>query len=206
MEECLVGPDFNSDLHNGIAYYLHQELKENLPASQYFFDRKDMKIGHEPKENIEPHCRSSFSFIQIIQRESFMHPKDPDEQNWLLNEFEWYSDTFNVHHLIKNFPNVNGNYIFLIENGDTVSSVCRRSVIQDISRYAKWYDLVEKKIHSSLKLVANSTIDILRGENDSELHKRKIIREQHQKLDDMIDTIRTVVKERRLEMIDTLLS
>lgn len=74
---------------NGLARLIAKYLVQNNLT--HFFDQRDLKCGDELEEKVFNHCRAAFSFVQIIEPETFRKP-GTGAKNWCYEEFRTFGD------------------------------------------------------------------------------------------------------------------
>lgn len=60
--------------------------KQNLTNG--FYDKNDIKPGDDLRDKVAPHCRNTFAFLQLVQREIFVVMKK--KVNWCFDEYQFF--------------------------------------------------------------------------------------------------------------------
>jgi hypothetical protein len=84
VKHCLQSHELgNIDKDHRLVKVIMKCLKNNNLDG--FFDLNDIKNGEDIAEEIYKYCNSSFSFVQVIERPSFVRPVE--EKNWCHKEY-----------------------------------------------------------------------------------------------------------------------
>jgi hypothetical protein len=112
--------------------------EENLRA---FYDKDSIKCGDDFEDEIRIHCKSTFTFVQLIEKIIFNEPDD-GKINWCHEEFLEFEKN-NRKIKFYNSSKFKQNY-FLLTKG-SLEEVMNEKLI--LPQYKKWYERV-KKSHS----------------------------------------------------------
>jgi hypothetical protein len=114
---------------NHVAKFIVRHLTQN--NLQAFYDQDKIKCGDKIKHEILEHCKSCYTFVQLIEMQVFNCPDDED--NWCYLEFKEFDDWAK-----NNFGDENRYYFFLTHNAEMVYP----SIIH--SDYVYWRNRIEE--------------------------------------------------------------
>jgi hypothetical protein len=115
---------------NYVAKLIVRRLTQN--NLQAFFDQDKITCGDDIQHEILKHCKSCYTFVQLIEKQVFNYPDDED--NWCYFEFEEF-DTWAK----NNFENEKRHYFFLTHKAKMVYPPLIHS------DYEYWQNSIEEK-------------------------------------------------------------
>ncbi|MCP4405730.1 MAG: hypothetical protein GY801_51560 [bacterium] len=109
-----------------------------------FADWETIKQGNDIAKKIREYCRTSFTFLQLIERKSFRNP-DENSKNWCLEEYEEFSRCQVVRDLCGRTIEDKNYFLITGERLDTLKpSSFPASRQQTKSQYEDWYEQISK--------------------------------------------------------------
>ena len=148
--------DYERDINeiNYVAKFIVRRLTQN--NLQAFFDQDKIKCGDTIQHEILKHCKSCYTFVQLIEKQVFNYPDDKD--NWCYLEFKEFDTGAK-----NNFENENRHYFFLTHKAEMVFP----PIIHGDYKY--WQNRIQEKkyvaiIHGLSNLELREKVDELAKE------------------------------------------
>ena len=134
--------DYERDIDeiNYVAKFIVRKLTQNNLHA--FFDQDKIKCGDNIQREILKHCKSCYTFVQLIEKQAFNYPDDKD--NWCYLEFKEF-DTW----VKNNFENEKRHYFFLTHEAGRVFPT------RIHSDYEYWQNRIQERKYVTVKGLSN---------------------------------------------------
>lgn len=142
----VFGKDFenNREKMNYVARLIVGYLCRNNLAS--FFDQDNMTCGDIIKDKVFNHCKSTFTFVQLIEMETF-HARD-DQTNWCFEEFKTFSEWIEK----SKHPRYDRYHFILADNKEKVFPA------NFPNTYIKWRETIKERVHLDLSSLRDNKL------------------------------------------------
>ncbi|MDR3715121.1 MAG: hypothetical protein P4L51_20090, partial [Puia sp.] len=136
---------------NQVARYIADRLcKESLPKA--FIDEKEIEYGAKFKETVDQALKNSYSFVQLVSRETFFQI---GAMNWCLYEYNKYKEFLSGPHTQNAYyynHTLNNNFFFFVI-GSTLDEVKPPILIPE---YEDWFDEITVRQHARFHYSQNA--------------------------------------------------
>jgi hypothetical protein len=144
FESLLKLPTVSSKI-NQVARFIAETLRDRENVPNGFIDEKEIEYGEDFKAKINSALKKSFTFVQIVSKETFLLQGN----NWCQFEYEGYkkiyNDTFKKPD--NSYASVFGKNIIFLVMGENLDKV--RPFI-DFREYREWLKDIESTHHMTL--------------------------------------------------------
>ena len=128
--------------------YVAQIIVRNLYLADLhgFVDWKKIRSGDFIKTKLDEQCKKSFSFVQLLEKVTFVRPED-EGVNWCFKEFTKFDEK---HQVMQNCTDENQQCYFFIAGLNLLDITPRRNPEQLHVPYQPWYKHVHDIKYISL--------------------------------------------------------